>query len=73
MRHLFVWFALLAGFGLALNSVPSRAADKADAETIEKLVKQLASGRYAQREQAQKKLENRPARSRRPQEGGRDG
>src|SRR6266508_1290678 len=57
MRHLCVWFALLLGLGVALNAVPSRAADKADAETIEKLVKQLASGRFAAREQAQKKLE----------------
>src|SRR5262245_31327430 len=57
MRHLCVWFALLLGLGFALNAVPSRAADKADAETIEKLVKQLASGRFAAREQAQKQLE----------------
>ena len=37
--------------------MPGRAADKADPETIEKLVKQLSSGRFAEREKAQKKLE----------------
>jgi hypothetical protein len=57
MRHLCVWLALLVGLGLTLSAVPTRAADKADSETIDKLVKQLGSGRFSQREQAQKKLE----------------
>jgi hypothetical protein len=63
MRHLFIWSALLIGLLATLAAVPGRAADPVDNEAIEKLVKQLTSGRFAEREKAQKKLEEigRPA------------
>jgi len=57
MRHFCVWLGLLAGLGATLSALPGRAADKADPETIEKLVKQLSSGRFVEREKAQKQLE----------------
>src|SRR5436190_972947 len=57
MRHFFIWSALLIGLLATLAAVPGRAADPVDNEAIEKLVKQLASGRFAEREKAQKKLE----------------
>ena len=57
MRHLCTWLALLVGFGVVLNAVPSRAADKADADTIKKWIGKLSSGRFAEREKAQKELE----------------
>src|SRR5688572_23144229 len=53
MRHLFLWSALLVGLAVALLGAPGQAAD---AETIDKLVKQLASGRFNEREKAHKKL-----------------
>lgn len=57
MRHFLIWFGLAAGVLATLNALPGRAADKIDGDAIEKLVKQLASGRFAEREKAQKKLE----------------
>jgi hypothetical protein len=56
MRHLCTWLALLAGFGIAL-SVPGNAAEKADADTINKLIAKMSSNRFAEREKAQKALE----------------
>src|SRR5260370_36046898 len=57
MRHFCSWLALLVGFGMAMSTVPSRAADKADTETINKWVGKLSSSRFAEREKAQKALE----------------
>ncbi|HKB37559.1 MAG TPA: HEAT repeat domain-containing protein [Gemmataceae bacterium] len=55
MRHLCTWLALLVGLGFVL-SVPSNAAEKADPETINKLIEKLSSNRFAEREKAQKAL-----------------
>ena len=57
MRHLCCWLALVVGFGLTACSVPSRAADKADPDTIDKWIGKLSSSRFVQREKAQKALE----------------
>src|SRR3954468_16484994 len=57
MRHFLVGFGLLAGLIATLAAVPGRAEEKTDSQAIEKLVQQLASGRFAEREKAQKKLE----------------
>lgn len=57
MRQCCVWLVLAFLLGLALQVETGRAADQADADSIDKLVKQLSSGRFAQREAAQKKLE----------------
>jgi hypothetical protein len=55
-RHLLA--ALLLGLGLALPAaVPAPVPDKADAARIKKLVEQLGSGEFQQREQAAKELE----------------
>ncbi|MBI1915925.1 MAG: hypothetical protein HYS12_14500 [Planctomycetes bacterium] len=56
MRLLCTWLALLAGLGIAL-SVPGKAAEKTDADTINKLITKLSSNRFAEREKAQKALE----------------
>src|SRR5262249_766496 len=56
MRHLCTWLAVLAGFGIAL-SVPVPAAEKSDPDTINKLIAKLSSNRFAEREKAQKTLE----------------
>lgn len=53
MRPFLLGSALLAALAVALVSAPGRAADS---DTIDKLVKQLGSGRYQEREKAQKKL-----------------
>jgi hypothetical protein len=57
MRHLFSWLALLVGFAVALSALPGRAADKADEATINKWIGKLSSGRFAEREKAQKELD----------------
>src|SRR5687767_14816771 len=57
MRHFLVGLALLAGLLATLTAVPGRAQEKTEAQDIEKLVQQLASGRFNEREKAQKKLE----------------
>src|SRR2546425_1027581 len=56
MRHLFTWLALLVGFGAVL-SLPGNAAEKADADTINKWIAKLSSNRFADRVKAQKALE----------------
>src|SRR5262249_8243391 len=56
MRHLCIYLALLVGFGAVL-SVPGNAAEKADADTINKWIAKLSSNRFADREKAQKALE----------------
>jgi hypothetical protein len=56
MRHLCTWLVFLAGFGIAL-SVPGPAAEKTDADTINKLIAKMSSNRFAEREKAQKALE----------------
>src|SRR5437764_1889652 len=56
MRSLFTGLVLLTGLGIAL-SVPGNAAEKTDADTINKLIAKMSSNRFAEREKAQKALE----------------
>jgi hypothetical protein len=56
MRYLCICLGLLAGLAVML-SVPTRAAEKTDPETISKLIGKLSSNRFVDREKAQKALD----------------
>src|SRR5262249_17870915 len=57
MRHLCCGLALLAGLGLVCATPGGAAEDKSDDKAIAALVKKLGSGRFAEREKAQKELD----------------
>src|SRR6185437_12792105 len=58
MRSRFLLLALLMGLGLTLSgSLPSPAGEAVNAEKIDKLIEQMGSGTFAEREKATKQLD----------------